>query len=345
VVPVPLVNRGDTIGVLNCYTDTPHDSSPGEMALLETIADQAAIAITAAQLRVRKRAQIADLERQRALLERADEIDADLTRVVLRNACLEPIVAALGPPAELSGPHRRRRPPDARRKWRGRGRRHTRNRAGPPWRRTARPAAGHRAGNGGWGGLLVGTDSHRLGAGGRRHRRGGKRPPWTARVAGARAEPHDVAQQIRRTAQRRSPGTGLSVVIGPTAERLTDLVQAAGGRDRVVSLDQLGVYGLLLQMEQPDVVLRFTRTLLARLEACDRQRAGELVHTLRVYLARNCNVGETADALVVHPPIPTYRLHRIEELLGINLRQPRSLPRVQLAFMVQEIGGGACAAA
>jgi two-component sensor histidine kinase len=50
---IPLRNRERIIGVLNCYTEQPRTFSPSELDSLQTMANQAAIAIASAKLMVR----------------------------------------------------------------------------------------------------------------------------------------------------------------------------------------------------------------------------------------------------------------------------------------------------
>ena len=47
---VPLIVRERVIGVLNCYTDQPHEFSPDQIALFSTLANQTALAIENARL-------------------------------------------------------------------------------------------------------------------------------------------------------------------------------------------------------------------------------------------------------------------------------------------------------
>jgi DNA-binding PucR family transcriptional regulator len=82
--------------------------------------------------------------------------------------------------------------------------------------------------------------------------------------------------------------------------------------------------------------------MLAPLHAYDARRDTTLVVTLRAFLGCGCNATATAESLIVHPNTISYRLHRIEELLGVDLRDPQALLRVQLAFVIDDVlGAGA----
>lgn len=95
VVCMPLL-ASEPVGVLTCYTRAVHAFPSGEVALLETIAEQAALAIETAALRARERDTIRELRAQRLLLERADDLHHHLMRIVVSEEGIEPLARALG---------------------------------------------------------------------------------------------------------------------------------------------------------------------------------------------------------------------------------------------------------
>lgn len=70
---VPLAVKGKVIGVLNCYTSTPHKFTPTEVNVLTSVANQAAIAIENTELMVKTRIIQEELETRKAV-ERAKGI-------------------------------------------------------------------------------------------------------------------------------------------------------------------------------------------------------------------------------------------------------------------------------
>jgi GAF domain-containing protein len=70
---VPLAVKGKAIGVINCYTSTPHDFTETEIEILTTIANQAAVAIENTELLVKSRVIQEELE-MRKRIERAKGI-------------------------------------------------------------------------------------------------------------------------------------------------------------------------------------------------------------------------------------------------------------------------------
>ena len=71
---VPLANKNETvIGVLNCFTASPHEFNDTEIYLITTVANQAAMAIVNTELMVKTKVIEEELE-TRKLVERAKEI-------------------------------------------------------------------------------------------------------------------------------------------------------------------------------------------------------------------------------------------------------------------------------
>jgi len=70
---VPLAVKGKVIGVINCYTSTPHNFTETEINLLNSIANQAAVAIENTELMVKSRVIQEELE-ARKRIERAKGI-------------------------------------------------------------------------------------------------------------------------------------------------------------------------------------------------------------------------------------------------------------------------------
>ncbi len=185
--------------------------------------------------------------------------------------------------------------------------------------------------------------------------------PEETRDAGrssARCEPEreaqpaaaELAESLRR--HIRAYVGAVSVGLGPPCHGVTeygdayrlaagalDLVQRAGQRDRVVALADLGVYRLLLQVKRPEELIDFMHGLLRPLYAYDGRRDTTLVETMRAFLANGFSVTATAEALIVHPNTISYRLRRIEEILGVNCHDPRALLQFQLAFLIEGVLG------
>jgi purine catabolism regulator len=73
--------------------------------------------------------------------------------------------------------------------------------------------------------------------------------------------------------------------------------------------------------------------LIEPLLAHDRERRSDLVRTLWVYFAAGANASEAADRLFLHRNSMLYRLARIGELTGLDLKEPRARLALQLGLL------------
>jgi DNA-binding PucR family transcriptional regulator len=84
---------------------------------------------------------------------------------------------------------------------------------------------------------------------------------------------------------------------------------------------------------------RFAERLLAPVVEHEARRGGDLLATLRAWLATGCSTPESAVLLFVHPNTVNYRLARLEQLTGRNLRRPDVRLELQLALTVHDVLG------
>ncbi len=75
------------------------------------------------------------------------------------------------------------------------------------------------------------------------------------------------------------------------------------------------------------------RELIEPLEAQDLERNSDLVRTLEVFFAASANASEAADRLFLHRNSLRYRLERIRELTGLNLKDHRARLALQLGLL------------
>ncbi len=140
-----------------------------------------------------------------------------------------------------------------------------------------------------------------------------------------------------------------TLAVGPAAEELTDhgsAYRVARGAVRLrraaypgglVDVRDLGLAAFLLEEGAPDALRRFARNLLRPVVLHDARRGGDLLQTLREWLATGCSASATARVLVVHPNTVAYRLTNIEKLTGRSLSRNDTRLDLQLALTVRDI--------
>jgi DNA-binding PucR family transcriptional regulator len=81
-------------------------------------------------------------------------------------------------------------------------------------------------------------------------------------------------------------------------------------------------------------------TLIEPLKAYDGERRNsDLIGTLRAFFSSNANASETADKLFLHRNSVLYRLARIQELTGLDLKDSRARLALQLGLLTIEDRG------
>src|SRR5436305_8181213 len=166
-------------------------------------------------------------------------------------------------------------------------------------------------------------------------------------LAGKRSiEPRALVEQLHRAARAASGpvALGYGAVRTGTAEiasgaREAEQALAMGrrrfGPDSATAFKNLGLYRLLYALQPLPELRAFRDDALTRLGAKDRR--GVLLETLGAYLATNGSPTEAADLLHLHRNTVLYRLGRIEDLLGVDLRNAEVRLGLHLALKIGEI--------
>ncbi|MGK8523274.1 PucR family transcriptional regulator [Nocardia asteroides] len=101
--------------------------------------------------------------------------------------------------------------------------------------------------------------------------------------------------------------------------------------DGATAFDELGFYRLVDAARADGQVEQFTREWLGVLLDYDRDHHAELVYTLSQYLECGGNYDDSAAALHIHRSTLRYRLRRIRELTGYDLRDVNTRFTLQAA--------------
>jgi len=165
-------------------------------------------------------------------------------------------------------------------------------------------------------------------------------------VTGLGEQLHQVACE----ALARVGSDELAVGIGDTQTSLTDAVVSYRQALRAVRVtriirtfgpiaawSRLGIYRLLSQIPVDEVVSDVVNPGLARLLAADR--GDSLVETLETYLDLAGDAKATAAALNLHRASLYYRLHKIEEIAGADLRNGEDRLAMHLGLKLARIAG------
>ena len=106
---------------------------------------------------------------------------------------------------------------------------------------------------------------------------------------------------------------------------------------QVVQFSSLGVYQLLVQLEETPVVRHFTDQVIGPLVDYDEQHNSSLVKTIDAYFDHHGNISQTAESLFIHRNTLLYRLDRIQELTGHDLNQANMRLALHLSLKLWQL--------
>lgn len=98
----------------------------------------------------------------------------------------------------------------------------------------------------------------------------------------------------------------------------------------------IGVYKLLLAVQDNDVLNEVLSERLGKLEEFDKKNGTDYVQTLKCYLLNNSSVQEVAKQTFVHRNTINYKIKKIKEILGCELNYDDKL-NLMLAFYISKL--------
>lgn len=99
----------------------------------------------------------------------------------------------------------------------------------------------------------------------------------------------------------------------------------------------LGIYKLLMGIEDKEILLDYYENSIAPVIDYDRKNNSDLFTTMRCYLNHNGSVKETADELFVHRNTVNYKLNKIEDLLHLDLSSNQARLSLTLGCMLKDM--------
>jgi len=125
------------------------------------------------------------------------------------------------------------------------------------------------------------------------------------------------------------------------ARRTVETVRRMGRAGRVVAFGDLGIHRLLLQVPDLAELRGFADEVLGRLSADPSGQAHVYLETMACYFRENASPQRAARALHVHPNTVSYRIHRVEQITGLDLGSYRDRLMAQVALEILDAVGEA----
>ena len=105
----------------------------------------------------------------------------------------------------------------------------------------------------------------------------------------------------------------------------------------VVAYQELGIYKLLMDIENQDVINEYYSETIQRLVEYDKLNQTNYCEVLQCYLEHSGSVKETAEAMFVHRNTINYKINKIEEMLNCDLSELDTRLLYSIAFMLEKI--------
>ena len=160
---------------------------------------------------------------------------------------------------------------------------------------------------------------------------------------------HELGRRIEEQVKTEYPDGVLVAGISGPAPTLTEwpgvydeALQAMQLAERlqikhVVQFSSLGVYQLLVQLEEIPTVHSFTDQVIGPLVQYDAQHKSSLVKTIDAYFDHHGNISQTAESLFIHRNTLLYRLERIQDLTGHDLNQSNMRLALHLSLKLWQL--------
>ncbi len=149
----------------------------------------------------------------------------------------------------------------------------------------------------------------------------------------------DAAQGGVVTAGVGRPTMGLTALRTSfrEADRALALPPQVWDTTPVAFFGDVSLYGLLLNVNDPDMLTQFCDQWLAPLVEYDAQHNTDLLPTLSGYFANNGNMARTAHLLNIHRNTLVYRLGRITEILQLDMDDSNVRLNLHLALKIHRL--------
>lgn len=121
------------------------------------------------------------------------------------------------------------------------------------------------------------------------------------------------------------------------AKKVVNLSGRKGWGNIMIQYSELGVYQLLLAIDNKETIKAYYNDMLGKLEENDQNNGTDYLDFLNAYLNSNCNINDTADALFIHRNTVVYKIKKINELLDCDLSDIEVRVQLYLAVMVRNI--------
>lgn len=96
-----------------------------------------------------------------------------------------------------------------------------------------------------------------------------------------------------------------------------------------------GLFTFISRVEDDKFLDEFVENHIGKLLRADEVNEGGLAETLETFLARNCSIKDTAEAMYLHRNTMNYRISKIKEILAVDFNDLETCLNLKLAFLIR----------
>ncbi|WP_270302530.1 PucR family transcriptional regulator [Baileyella intestinalis] len=107
----------------------------------------------------------------------------------------------------------------------------------------------------------------------------------------------------------------------------------------IYPFEEYGMYVMIRNISRDENGMRYCHPAFVTLMEYDSEHEGSLLDTLEEFLRNGQSIKDTAENLYMHRNTVIYRLKKIEELTGVDLRDPETSFNLRFSFAIRKICG------
>ena len=109
------------------------------------------------------------------------------------------------------------------------------------------------------------------------------------------------------------------------------------GNSQVTLFSDLGIFKLLCQLDNPELLLEYVPEGLQKLYNYKKPQRDDLLITVKTYLDRNLNLSKTAQDLFVHYKTASYRIEKIAKITGVDFDNANEVLAFRIGLVVYKM--------
>ena len=105
----------------------------------------------------------------------------------------------------------------------------------------------------------------------------------------------------------------------------------------ICDYNSLGVYKIFAEVKDKAILQNFYNEVLGKLDSLGKAKRDDYLETLKLYADFGGRIQKTAEENAAHRNTINYRIHRISEILGLDLQDSENMYKIQTALHIKNL--------